>query len=79
MTPHFPAVTSDEVVRLLQKLGFVLARQSGSSHAIFKRESDKRRTNVPMHTGRIIKRRTLKAILTDAGLTPEEFEELRKK
>ena len=79
MTPHFPAVTSDEVIRVLKKIGFEFARQSGTSHAIYKRASDKKRINVPVHSGRIIKRRTLKSILDGAGLTISEFEELRKK
>lgn len=79
MTPRFPAVTSDEVIRVLKKIGFEFARQSGTSHAIYKRASDKKRINVPVHSGRIIKRRTLKSILDEAGLTISEFEELRKK
>lgn len=79
MTPRFPAVTSDEVIKVLKKLGFELIRRSGTSHAIFKRASDKKRVNVPVHSGKIIKRRTLKAILDCAGLTVSEFEELRRK
>lgn len=78
MTPHFPAVTSDEVIRVLKKIGFEFARQSGTSHAIYKRESDKKRVNVPVHSGKIIKRRTLKSIIDTAGLTVSEFEELRR-
>jgi predicted RNA binding protein YcfA (HicA-like mRNA interferase family) len=79
MTPHFPAVSSDEVIRVLKKTGFELNRQSGTSHAIYKRASYKKRVNVPVHSGRTLKRRTLKAILDDAGLTISEFEELRRK
>ncbi|MFQ5673032.1 MAG: type II toxin-antitoxin system HicA family toxin [Nitrospinales bacterium] len=41
--------------------------------------NDKRRTNVPMHSGKIIKRKTLKAILKSAGLTVEEFLKLKRK
>ncbi|MBI5189184.1 MAG: type II toxin-antitoxin system HicA family toxin [Nitrospirae bacterium] len=79
MTPHFPAVTSDEVVKVLRKIGFELLRQSGTSHAIFKRASDKKRVNVPVHSGKIIKRRTLKSIMDCAGITVEEFDELRRR
>jgi len=78
MIPKFPAVTSNEVVKVLTKIGFRFKRQSSSSHAIYYREEDKRRTNVPIHSGRIIKRKTLKSIITSAGLTIEEFERLRK-
>lgn len=78
MSPKFPAVNSDEVVKVLKKLGFRFKRQSGSSHAMYYREKDKRRVNVPIHSGKIIKRKTLKSIILSAGLTIEEFEELRK-
>ena len=78
MSPKFPAVTSDEVIRVLTKIGFRFKRQSGSSHAIYYIETDKRRTNVPVHSGKIIKRKTLKSILSSAGLTIEEFERLRR-
>jgi predicted RNA binding protein YcfA (HicA-like mRNA interferase family) len=79
MSSKFPAVTSDEVINVLQKIGFRFKRQSGSSHAIYYRDSDKRRTNVPVHKGKILKRKTFKSILSDSGLTVEEFNELRKK
>lgn len=79
MSTKFPAVTSDEVIKVLIKVGFRFKRQSGSSHAIYYKAEDKRRTNVPIHSGKIIKRKTLKSILASAGLTIEEFEELRKK
>jgi len=75
---RFPAVTSKEVVRALEKIGFEFLRQTGSSHAIYKRKSDSKITVVPIHSGQIIKRKTLKAILKDADLTIERFNELRK-
>jgi predicted RNA binding protein YcfA (HicA-like mRNA interferase family) len=78
MSPKFPAVTSDEVIKVLQKIGFRFKRQSGSSHAVYYREADKRRTNVPIHKGKILKRKTFKSILSEANITIEEFNELRK-
>ena len=78
MSPKFLAVTSDEVAKVLIKIGFKFKRQSGSSHAIYFRAEDKRRTNVPIHPGKIIKRKTLKSIISSIGLTVEEFERLRK-
>jgi len=63
----------------LKKVGFRFKRQSGGSHAIFFRESDGKRTNVPTHTRKIVKRKTLKSILADANLTIEEFIELKKR
>jgi len=78
MSPKFAAVNPDEVIKVLQKIGFRFKRQSGSSHAIYYREIDKKRTNVPIHKGKIIKRKTFKSILSDIGLTVEEFNELKK-
>ncbi|MCC7202362.1 MAG: type II toxin-antitoxin system HicA family toxin [Nitrospirae bacterium] len=79
MTPHFPAMTSSEVVAILNKLGFKFLRQSGSSHAIYKRASDGKRTTVPVHPGKILKRKTLKSIIEDTGLTVDEFMQLGHK
>lgn len=79
MSPKFPAITSDEVIRVIQKIGFRFKRQAGSSHAIYFRDKDKRRTVVPVHSGKINKRKTFKSILSDAGLSLEEFNELSRK
>jgi len=73
---RFPAVASRDVVRVLLKLGFVLSRQAGTSHAIFRRPADNRRTVVPVHFRKTIKRRTLAAILRDAGIDADEFRRL---
>ncbi|MFQ5455306.1 MAG: type II toxin-antitoxin system HicA family toxin [Nitrospirota bacterium] len=79
MSSRFPSVTSNDVIRVLKKVGFRFKRQSGSSHAIYFRDSDKKRTTVPIHSEKIIKRKTLKSILSDASLTIEEFKKLRKR
>ncbi len=74
--PRFPAVTSRQVVTVLGKLGFEFSRQAGTSHAIYRRKIDGKRTVVPVHAGRTIKRRTLAAILRDAGIDVERFKEM---
>jgi predicted RNA binding protein YcfA (HicA-like mRNA interferase family) len=76
VSKRFPAVTSKQVLRIITRLGFAFSRQAGTSHAIYRRASDGRRTVVPMHAGTIIKRKTLKAILVDVGLSAEEFRKL---
>jgi predicted RNA binding protein YcfA (HicA-like mRNA interferase family) len=70
-----PAVTAKEVVEVALKTGFVLDRQKGS-HAVFKRRSDGTRIVIPVHPGRTLKPKTLKGILDDMGLTPENFTDL---
>jgi predicted RNA binding protein YcfA (HicA-like mRNA interferase family) len=74
MTPRLPRVTATEVIRALEKAGFVLARQSGS-HKIYK-NAEGRRTTVPFHSGQTLHPKLLKSILTDADLSPEAFERL---
>ena len=74
--PRFPTATSRDVVRVAEKLGFEFSRKAGTSHAIYKRKSDKRRVVIPVHPGRDIKRKTLAAIISDLGITVDEFREM---
>ena len=72
MSLKLPAVTARELSRIAKHLGFVLDRQKGSQ-AVFYRNSDRARIVIPMHAGRDIKPKTLRGIIDDMGLTPEEF------
>lgn len=71
-----PRVTAAEVIRVLERAGFTLSRQSGS-HKIFMNKEGKRVT-VPYHAGRILHPKVLRAILRDAGLSVEGFRELMR-
>jgi predicted RNA binding protein YcfA (HicA-like mRNA interferase family) len=71
-----PRVTADAAIRVLERLGFGLARQSGA-HKVFKNAQGQRAT-VPYHSGRILKLKVLKSIIRDAGVTVEEFTRLLK-
>jgi predicted RNA binding protein YcfA (HicA-like mRNA interferase family) len=71
MTPRFPQVSSREVIRLLERHGFTLDRQSGS-HAVY-RHRDGRWTTVPIHGKRDIGRGLLRRILKDASLTLDDL------
>jgi predicted RNA binding protein YcfA (HicA-like mRNA interferase family) len=73
MIPRLRQVRSRDVVHVLKKLGFTLDRQSGS-HAIYYRNTDKRRAVVPVHGSRTVKPKTLSAIVKDMGLAMDEFE-----
>jgi predicted RNA binding protein YcfA (HicA-like mRNA interferase family) len=77
VNPRQPRVTAAQVIRVLEKRGFNLVRQSGS-HQIYKDVSGKRAT-VPLHSRKILHPKILRNILSDAGLTEEEFIELLKK
>jgi len=76
MTEKLPRVTAAETIRVLERVGFLLARQSGS-HKIYKNKEGKRVT-VPYHSGRTLHPKVLQSILRDANLTVERFKELLK-
>jgi predicted RNA binding protein YcfA (HicA-like mRNA interferase family) len=71
MPRRLPNVSAKDLVRALEKGGFVFQRQKGS-HATFRHPETKRTTVVPLHSGDV-KRPLLKMILVQAGLTEEEF------
>ena len=62
-------------MRVLEKKGFRLIRQSGS-HAVY-RHPDGRWTTVPIHPGKDVAKGTLCKILKYICITMEEFERLR--
>ena len=72
--PKLPRLTAREIIAVLEKSGFSLARQSGS-HMIYKDATGKRVT-IPFHSSRILHPKVLKSILRDAELSVERLEEL---
>ncbi len=66
---------SDEVMRVLEKLGFTRVHQSGS-HRVY-HHVDGRWTTVPIHKGRDLGKGILRKILKDARISVDEFEKLR--
>jgi predicted RNA binding protein YcfA (HicA-like mRNA interferase family) len=71
---RLPRVTAAQIIRVLEKKGFTLSRQSGS-HMIFKNSAG-RRVTVPFHAGKILHPKILKSIITDADISPEELQTL---
>ena len=73
---RLPAINGRSTVRALTKAGFVVDRIVGS-HYVLKYPGEPTRTVVvPCHSGRDLKPGTLRAIIRQAGLTVEEFNEL---
>ena len=64
---RLPRVTTQEIIRVLERRGFVMVRQS-VSHKIF-RNPEGTRITVPFHSGKILHPKLLKSILEDAGLS----------
>lgn len=73
MSKRFPAVTAKQVVRVLQKAGFVFYRHGKGSHEFYIREKDQKMVMVSRHARGMIKRKTLASILDAADLSIEEF------
>jgi predicted RNA binding protein YcfA (HicA-like mRNA interferase family) len=61
-----------EVVKALERLGFELVRK-GSHIAMVRENPDGSRTPLTMPNHRTIKRSTLRTILTQSGISREEF------
>jgi len=72
MNQRLPALKAREVVRALEGAGFVVSRTSGSHCRLIHSTDPTRKVTVPMHTGDIA-RGTLRAIVSQAGLTVAEF------
>ncbi|PYV08575.1 MAG: hypothetical protein DMG23_13205 [Acidobacteria bacterium] len=75
MSKGLPALRARELVRILEKAGFVAWRQKGS-HLTMYRASDRRALTVPVHFRKTIPKGTLHAIIKQAGFTSEQFAEL---
>ena len=73
--PKLTPANANEVIRVLEKLGFNSIRQSGS-HAIY-HHPDGRWTTVPIHGGKDLSKGILRKILKDAGISVTEFEQMR--
>ncbi len=69
---RLPVISGTDAVRAFRRLGYELDHQTGS-HMILRQPSGRRLT-VPNH--REIAKGTLRALIREAGLTKEQFEEL---
>ncbi|MFY9484726.1 MAG: type II toxin-antitoxin system HicA family toxin [Patescibacteria group bacterium] len=75
---QLPTLRAREVIKAIERIGFVLDRQKGS-HAIYIHPKTKARAVIPIHPGKTIKKPLLMAIIKDAGLKVNEFLELLSK
>lgn len=74
MPSSVPVVPGAQVVRALERAGFALVRIKGSAHIM--RHPDGRGVSVHIHSSRDLPKGTLRTILADIGITPDEFREL---
>ena len=64
-----------KIIKVLQEFGFEFHRQAAGSHEIWFNPETNRYTTIPKHIGDLPEG-TLRAILKQANITPEDF--LRK-
>jgi predicted RNA binding protein YcfA (HicA-like mRNA interferase family) len=69
VTPALPVVSGTDAIRILGKVGFERTSQRGSHVKL--RHTNGRVVIVPLH--KELARGTLRSILRQAGLSPEEF------
>jgi predicted RNA binding protein YcfA (HicA-like mRNA interferase family) len=63
---------SRDIVRRLKQFGFMFERQAAGSHEIWFNPASGRYTTIPNHPGDMPEG-TLRAILREAGVTPDDF------
>ena len=71
---RLPVVSGRELVRALEKAGYLSDRQKGSHIVLRQTEPPFRRVTIPDH--KELAKGTLRAILRQVGLTPDELTDL---
>jgi len=69
-----PSLTGNQLITVLKKIGFEVARVKGSHHILI--HTDGRRTVVPVHSGEDIGTGLLSQILRDCRITRDELRDL---
>lgn len=69
MPSKYPTCTSDEVVKVFSKMGFVTVSQKGSHK---KMSNGKQKVIIPMHN-KDLKKGTLKGILEQGKISLDDF------
>jgi len=74
--PKLPSIKIKELIKILESIGFARWRQKGSHLSLY-REGDNRILTLPVHFGKDVPTGTLRVIISQSGLTVEEFLKLR--
>ena len=72
MAHKLPRLKATDVLRILERHGFVLISQRGS-HQKWRNESSRKQVIVPYHKGKQLPLGTLNAIIEGSGIPEEEF------
>ena len=68
-----PQITGDEMIHLLERMGFYVKRTKGAHHFLYHREDPSRFALVSVHSGETIPPGTLRNILTTSKISIEEL------
>jgi len=74
VSDKLPRLRARDIIRVLERLGFSLSRQSGS-HKIYQNAEGKRVT-VPFHGDTILHPKVLKSIMQDADIDAGKLRKL---
>jgi len=72
--PKLPLVSATQVIKALLKVGYELDHQRGSHIVLRRKEPPHRRIAIPKY--KELPRGTLRAIISESGLTVEQFSAL---
>lgn len=75
--PKLPVFSGKQLLKLLQKNGFVVVRQKGS-HVFVEGKNGELTTVIPLHGNEDLGKGLLKAILNDLELSVDELVEMLK-
>ena len=75
--PKLPVLSGKQLLKLLQKNGFVVVRQKGS-HVFLEDKNEELTTVIPLHGNEDLGKGLLKAILNDLELSVDELVEMLK-
>jgi len=70
--PRIPRISGDDAISAFEKVGFVVARISGSHH-ILKHPDNPNRLSIPVHSGKTVGKGLLKSQIEAAGLMVADF------
>ncbi len=73
--PKLTPINSKELIKILEKQGFMAIHQKGSHLRLV--DADGRKTTVPVHSGEKVGVGLLLKILRDTGISRSDFEKLR--
>ncbi|MDZ4229473.1 MAG: type II toxin-antitoxin system HicA family toxin [Patescibacteria group bacterium] len=73
--PKLTPIRGKDLVKILERNGFMRVRQKGSHLRL--EHPDGRKTSVPLHSGEAVGKGLLRKILHDVNMTPAQFSRLR--